>query len=204
MSKTVEEKTIRIPDPARQYEKTPAEVIATYTVKDENGEDVLVSYKKVLTKKTGENVTVLKLSDIDAHLKDALTSVADKALIAEAYPSTKPEDLHSKARWGLGCPYNCRRFWEFKPNEKVDSWIPVDEAAHAGPQPKVLETIITPLTDEESKETGESSTSYMVEYSDGSVVFEPQLPEPNTGYLHWKDSSFICDRCGGNIILEKP
>jgi len=30
------------------------------------------------------------------------------------------------SRWGLGCPYNCGRFWEFKPSSDLSNFQPVD------------------------------------------------------------------------------
>jgi len=80
-----------------------------------------------------------------------------------------------EGRWGLGCPHNCGRFWEFKPTKDLSFFQPVDKLAS------------TPFVDDE----GISHNGYL----------EWRWKYDETGNL--VGASFICDRCGKEVELER-
>lgn len=186
---------VKIPDPKKQYEKTPVYVDKAVTVKDKNGKDIATTQKIMLTQGTGQAATVVKYSDLDKLITDSkkasktelLTGVS-VASVEAAFNKAHPE---THGRWGLGCPHNCGRFWEFKPNDKLDGWIPEDPVAIKGEAMPVLHKdkgYVSPVT--------------------GEPVEDPTEPVPTNGYLDWrqeKDGSvtFTCDRCQSPVKLEK-
>ena len=111
-----------------------------------------------------------------------------------------------QGRWGLGCPYNCGRHWEFKPNEKIDGFVPTDPAAMTGPQVEVLETLdveVGAVYDEAGNKikAGTMEQRFRIRHWNGEEVVVSEVPI-NRGYLDWQTTKFTCDRCGKEVTLE--
>ena len=199
---------ITIPDPSKQYEKTPAYeyVRRKYEYTTLDGKTVVEYRTEKQTALEGEGLEthVLRLHEwLDKLLKDdteALFTIGKavnlnavkpvKATVQRKYilasllqlykgkVESNAEDevalenefklwAKSQGRWGLGCPNNCGRYWEFKPTEDLTGFEPVDPAAK------------TPFQTESGVKNGYLDWNPQM---DGSIVFK-------------------CDRCGAEVKL---
>jgi len=117
------------------------------------------------------------------------------------------EKLVHEGRWGLGCPHGCMRYWEFKPNDDLTGFIPVDPAAYTGEQPKVIEEAMVDVTPIKYDDEGMPiipeekiyEKYYLIQYR-FELKWVNEIPV-NRGYLNWVNGKFTCDRCGKEVNL---
>jgi len=175
---------VECPEPSEQPYKTPLYLLVWSEYTDpETGEVRRVARKKFHYEGEGESARIKSWGDLIEEVKKrASTEEAVQVFIRHAIKN---------ARWGLGCPAGCGRFWWFKPTGDQKGWEPVDVPARKGE--------VMPLWSERE--------GYFVNPWTGEPVEDPFEPVSRRGYLDWEPVAsgtaiFRCDRCGSRILLK--
>jgi len=91
--------------------------------------------KKVLKRAGGKMKQDTKKGILAGFIELYFRPVTDKEFeekSLEGFGSELAELFIKAGRWGLGCPYNCGRFWEFKPSADLSFFEPSDPLAFSG------------------------------------------------------------------------
>lgn len=104
-----------IPDVLTQCAKTPVMIDKAVESVDEKGAPITVMQRSMMT--------------VDEIGKDGKPYA--RIVMWSELKGVLP-DVEKEGRWGLGCPYSCGRFWEFKPSKDFAAFVPEDGYAIAG------------------------------------------------------------------------
>ena len=177
---------VKIPDPKKQFTKTPVTVtkVINVIVEPEKVEKVPVDplkpelgtvdvtipavwgkqdTKVQLVAGAGETAKIIKYGELEKHLADAKLTASD-AMAGVPVASVEAEiDVKEPVKygeWGLGCPSACGRFFEMRVNDTLDGYVPKDSVAWTPRSPKILEQMEVDVTPSEVTilEAGEEIT----------------------------------------------
>ena len=224
---------IRIPDPTKQYEKTPAWVRRWRQVISSTGQVEKLAEKQDFITGAGDTRNIWRWHELVARIKDfvetkTLTELKAvyKELRDDDYVGTQTKlavakailkfyfsdaDATTPAEMLSILTDRIRRLGRWGlgcPHGCGRHWEFKPTADLTSFEPTDLAAVTGPQPKTLEQFTDLAGIHYLNEYPDGRVVWEMSPPEPYYGYLNWHPQTdgkvlFACDKCGQEVKLVK-